>query len=308
MKRILKILIVILFCLSINVHAGTDTYDREELKNYGVNKDWEITESNKSNILKTYAVNAAEKIYDFSDILTDDEEKTLKEQVDYFIKKYKTDVVIFIDDLKYTSDYENENYASDFYDYNDFGMDYNNSGIVLFRNTYSKNPYYNIYMFGDAQLYMSSERVEATLDNIYDYLHSKKYVQGFTKFVNDLSIYYSQGIPKEMQKYEVNENGYLVIKYTIPWFQSVGISLVITFIVMLVMIQKNQMVHSATKANEYLNRQTSNITNRRDVFLSTSTQVYNLNNTSSGQSGSSSGASNTGSSGGGHSSGSGRHG
>ena len=33
MKRILKILIVILFCLSINVHAGTDTYDREELKN-----------------------------------------------------------------------------------------------------------------------------------------------------------------------------------------------------------------------------------------------------------------------------------
>ena len=46
MKRILKILIVILFCLSINVHAGTDTYDREELKNYGVNKDWEITESN----------------------------------------------------------------------------------------------------------------------------------------------------------------------------------------------------------------------------------------------------------------------
>ena len=146
MKRLLKIFIIILFCFFINVHAGTDTYDREELKNYGVNKNWEINESNKNNILKTYAVNAAEKIYDFSDVLTDAEEKTLKEQVDYFIKKYKTDVVILVDDFKYASDYENENFASDFYDYNDFGMDYNNSGIVLFRNTYSKDPYYNIYM------------------------------------------------------------------------------------------------------------------------------------------------------------------
>ena len=42
-------------------------------------------------------------------------------------------------------------------------------------------------MFGDAQLYISYERAEATLDNVYDYLHSKNYLSGFKKFIDDLT-------------------------------------------------------------------------------------------------------------------------
>ena len=304
MKKIYKILIVLVLCLGINVNATTNTYDRETLPNYGVNKNWEITENNKENILNTYAVDASEKIYDFSNILTEDEEKELKETIDKFIKEYKTDVVILTDDLKYMTDMENENYAADFYDYNDFGMDYNNSGVLLFRNTYSNDPYYNIYMFGDAQLYLSKDRVEVILDNIYNHLHNQNYLKGFTKFVDDLELYYSEGIAKTMKDYEVDENGYLKKKYTIPWFQAIGISLVVTALIMFILIKKNKMVAKATKAHQYINYNQSKITNKRDVFLSTSTQSYTID---SGGGGSSIGSS-RGSSGGGHSSGSGRHG
>lgn len=305
MKKIFKILILLVLCLGINVNATTNTYDRETLPNYGVNKNWKITENNKNNILNTYAVDASEKIYDFSNILTEDEEKELKETIDKFIKEYKTDVVILTDDLKYMTDMENENYASDFYDYNDFGMDYNNSGVLLFRNTYSNDPYYNIYMFGDAQLYLSQDRVEVILDNIYNHLHNKNYLKGFTKFVDDLELYYSEGIPKTMKDYEVDENGYLKKKYTVPWFQAIGISLVVTALIMFILIKKNKMVAKATKANQYINYNQSKITNKRDVFLSTSTQSYTID---SGDGGGSSIGSSGGSSGGGHSSGSGRHG
>lgn len=305
MKKLLNVIILILLFVGISVNAGTDTKDRNTLPNYGVNKNWKITESNKYEILRTYAVDASEKIYDFSDILTNQEEKQLKEKIDTFIKKYKTDVVILTDDLRYSKDYENENFAVNFYDYNDFGMDFNNSGIVLFRNTYSQDPYYNVYMFGDAQLYISYERAEATLDNVYDYLHNKDYLNGFSKFVDDLTMYYDHGIPKEMQKYEVDENGFLTRKYTIPWFQAIGISLVITFIIMFILIKKNKMVYEQTKANHYINKQTSNITNRRDVFLSTSTKSYVID---SGGGSSGGGGSFRGSSGGGHSRGGGRHG
>lgn len=305
MKKIFKILILLVLCLGINVNATTNTYDRETLPNYGVNKNWKITENNKNNILNTYAVDASEKIYDFSNILTEDEEKELKETIDKFIKEYKTDVVILTDDLKYMTDMENENYATDFYDYNDFGMDYNNSGVLLFRNTYSNDPYYNIYMFGDAQLYLSQDRVEVILDNIYNHLHNKNYLKGFTKFVDDLELYYSEGIPKTMKDYEVDENGYLKKKYTVPWFQAIGISLVVTALIMFILIKKNKMVAKATKANQYINYNQSKITNKRDVFLSTSTQSYTID---SGDGGGSSIGSSGGSSGGGHSSGSGRHG
>lgn len=303
MKKIFKILTVLLFCLCLNVNASTDTFDRETLPNYGVNKNWKITNENLDDVLNTYAVDASEKIYDFSSVLTEDEEKELKVVIDEFIKKYHTDVIILTDNIRYMSDYENEAFAANFYDYNDFGMDYNNNGIVLFRNTYVNDPYYNIYTFGDAQLYLSYDRVEATLNHIYDYLHNKNYLQGFTKFVNDLSLYYSEGIPKTMKDYEVDENGYLKKKYVIPWFQGIGISIVLTALIMFILIKKNKMVAKATKANQYVNTRDSKITNRRDVFLSTSTRSYTINTNSGGGS-----ISSRGSSGGGHSSGSGRHG
>ena len=305
MKKILKLLVVFIFCICLNVNAGTDTFDREELPNYGVNKNWKINSSNLDNVLNTYAVDASEKIYDFSNILTEDEEKELKTVIDQFIKEHHTDVVILTDDLRYMSDLENEDFVSDFYDYNDFGMDYNNSGIILFRNTYENDPYYNIYSFGDAQLYMSYDRVEATLNHLYGYIKNKNYLEGFTKYVNDLDLYYGEGIPKTMKDYEVDEKGYLKKKYTIPWFQAIGISLVITTLIMVILVKKNKMVAKATKANQYINHKQSQITNKKDVFLTSSTRTYTIN-TSSGSSGGNS-SSSRGSSGGGHSSGSGRH-
>lgn len=306
MKKILKLLIVFILCICINVNAGTNTFDREELPNYGVNKNWEINSSNLNNVLNTYAVDASEKIYDFSNILNDDEEKKLKSVIDQFIKKYKTDVVVLTDDFKYMSDLENEEFTSDFYDYNDFGMDYNNSGIVLFRNTYSNDPYYNIYAFGEAQLYLSYDRVEATLNHFYGYLKNEDYLEGFTKCVNDLDLYYSEGIPKTMKDYEVDENGYLKKKYTTPWFQAIGISLVLTTLIMCLLVKKNKMVEKPTKANQYINHKESKITNKKDVFLTSATRTYTINTSSNSSSGGVS--SSKGSSGGGHSSGSGRHG
>lgn len=321
MKKVFKILLIIIISLFINVNASTNTYDRETLENYGVNKNWNIDKSNIDEVLNTYSVNASEKIYDFSDILNEKEERELKKLIDSFIKKYKTDVVILTDDIRYMSDYENENYASNFYDYNDFGMDYNNSGILLFRNTYSSDPYYNIYIFGDAQLYMSEDRTEATLNHIYDYIYGKNYYMGFSKFVNDLSLYYAEGIPKTMQDYEVNQNGYLSRKFIVPWFEVISTTVILTTIIMIVMINKNNMVRKERKAYQYIDKFKSRVTNRRDVFLSSSTRSYTMNgslangvNAGLGAAAktisnrSTSGRTRIGSSGGVHRSGRGRHG
>ena len=83
MKKILKVLsIIALLCTNtIMVYALPTTYERETLENYGVKKDWKITESNKQNVLNTPAVDASEKLYDFSDVLTDEDEQTIKERM-----------------------------------------------------------------------------------------------------------------------------------------------------------------------------------------------------------------------------------
>ena len=151
MKKI-KYLVLLLLILPFTCSASTNTKDRNEQNNLGVNKHWNINEKNRQNVLNTKYVDAGEKIYDYSDILTEEEEKEIKEKIDKYIEHTNMDMVFVSVNLPYTLDKENEDFAADFYDYNDFGINFESySGVLLLRNTYEQDPYYNVYMFGEAQ-------------------------------------------------------------------------------------------------------------------------------------------------------------
>lgn len=306
MKKLSKILcVMLLFLISITVNAEVKTNDRNSSNSYGVNKKWNINDDNKINILNTPYVDASEKVYDFSDIIVDNDESELKEKVEEFIELTNMDMVIVTIDEPYYSDYEMETFAADFYDYNDFGLTFDKySGVLILRNSSSQNRYYNIYTFGEAQLYFSYERLERTLDNIYSDIYNDRYLEGFSTFIYNMKDYYDYGIPAEMKNYFVDDMGYLQEKYNPPIMWALVISGVITAIVMYILISKNKMVKKAKAANEYLEKETINYTQRMDNFITSRTTRHTIS-TSSGGSG---GGSRGGSSGGGHSSGGGRRG
>lgn len=313
-RKILKLTLIIVTFISAyillptTVNAEVTTYNREELKNYGVNKKWNINTNNKDNILKTYAVDSNQKIYDFSNVLTDEEEQKLTERMHNFTEKYKIDIVILTDNYQYTKDSQNTTFATDFYDYNDFGINYEKyDGVMLFRNTYEQNPYFDAYSFGNAQLYFYDTRLSNTLDYIYDDIHSEAYYSGFNKFIDKMEEYYNEG---KLTDYYVDESGFLQKQKTASYYlKMIGLSmiiaLVITGIIIYTLIKKNKMVLKATKATVYMNKEKSKITNVQDNFITSNTTSYVISSdTSSGGGHSSSG----GSSGGGFSSGGGRHG
>ena len=315
MKKYLSLLILLVFAFVSNVYATPQTEDRTTLENYGVNKKWQITDSNKDNVLRSKKVNANEKIYDFKNVLTEEEKSSLKSKIDAFIEKNGMDLVILIDDLEYTYDDENEDYAADFYDYNDFGIDFEKySGILLFRNTYELNKYYDMYTFGNCQLYFDQYRYDDILDSIFSDLHDGNYYNGLSNFIDMTSNYIASGRPSALINYEVNDDGYLYEikqprKYRVPWEVLTPISFVITLITMIVLILKNKMVKKAVTAEEYLQKNTINITKRQDLFVSSHTTSYTESHDSSFSGGGGGGFSSSGgSSGGGHSSGGGRHG
>lgn len=313
-RKILKLTLIIVTFISAyillptTVNAEVTTYNREELKNYGVNKKWNINTNNKDNILKTYAVDSNQKVYDFSNVLTDEEEQKLTDRMNSFTEKYKIDIVILTDNYQYTEDSQNTTFATDFYDYNDFGINYEKyDGVMLFRNTYEQNPYFDAYSFGNAQLYFYDTRLSNTLDYIYDDIHSKAYYSGFNKFIDKMEEYYNEG---KLTDYYVDESGFLQKQKTASYYlKMIGLSmliaLVITGIIIYILIKKNKMVLKATKATVYMNKEKSKITNVQDNFITSNTTSYVISSdTSSGGGHSSSG----GSSGGGFSSGGGRHG
>ncbi len=278
------------------------TYDRSSLDNLGVNKKWKITNQNKDDVENTPCVDASEKIYDFSGVLTEEEYDQLKEQLEAYIKKTKMDAVIVITSFPYTDDEENEEYAANFYDYNDFGIDFEKySGTLFLRNTYEKEPYFYMCTFGNAQLYYDDQRRDVILEDVYQEIHESEYLEGFTEYIDYLNSYYKKGIA--LKKYKIDENGVLQKKYVYPFIPIFLISSITTLVIMLFLVKKNKMVMKATQAEAYLDQASIKITNKQDQFLTTHTTHYTVSSSSGGGGG----GSHIGSSGGGHS-GSGRHG
>ena len=305
MKNIKYLLLPLLLLLSINVKA-VELKERTADNNYGVSKKWDMNSERYEYAKKTPYVDAAEKIYDFSDILTDEEEKDLKNKIDELIEKYKMDIVILTYDYPYSSDSENSYFASDFYDFNDFGIDMEKySGVLLFRNTYADNPYFDMFSFGEAQLKYYDSRMSDILDDIYPEISSKSYLDGFTKWLNDVDKY---GTYEKLSDYQLDETGHLerIRTFKPMILVNLVISSIITIIYISINVKKNKMVKIATQASTYLNKQTFNLLDKTDKLVHSHISSYVQSDSSSSSSGGHSSFS--GHSGGGFSSGGGRHG
>lgn len=288
MKKIVNLILLVLITLfsTINVYASTNTYDRNTMENYGVNKAVKNIDSKLQYIMKTKKVDASEKIYDFADILTDEEERLLKEKIDTFIEENNMDMVIVTDTFAYSYDKQNEEYADDFYDYNDFGMNFEyNSGVLLLRNTNPGDPYYHMSTTGSALLYLNDSRIDYILDTIYYDIKAGNYYEGFSKWINYTSNEIKSGYPSSASNYYLDDNGDLhriKPKYHPPILLGLIMAGVVAGTIIGIMISKNKMVKKAKKANEYLDRDSISITKREDTYLRSHTTSYTISSSSSG--------------------------
>lgn len=308
MKKI-KILLLLLTFIILPSNVFADSYiscERNESNNYGVNKKWKITSSNINYIKNTPCVDSSKKIYDFSEILTSEEEIELLNRIEELSSKYETEIIILTYSLPYTYDSKNEEFVTDFYDFNDFGLDYSNyNGIVLYRNTYEQDPYYDMFSFGDSQFYLTPGRMYDILnydDTLYDYIHNGNYLDGFNHWLNTVEDSFDKGLE---DGYHLDDSGLLVKDFNPHILLNLGISAVITLIFILINVKKNKMIHKALEASAYFNKESFKETASSDRLVSSHTTSYTESSSSGGSGG---GHSSIGHSGGGFSSGGGRHG
>lgn len=282
------------------------TLERLESNNYGVNKKFEVNSSNKNIILNTPYVDASLKVYDFASILTEDEEKEIYNYSMEFKKKTGMELIYLTIDMEYTNDSKNEDFAANFYDYNDFGIDLEHyDGILLLRNNYALDKYYDMYTFGSAQLYFNQSRYDDILDSIYYDLTNDNYLEGFRYFKDKCLNYYNVGKPSKYKNSYIDEMGMIRNRFSVPYLLASIISFIVTLFVVIINVRKNKMIKKATEATVYVDKKSINYTEKVDQFINSRTTSYTVSSSSSSGGGSSS---HIGSSGGGHSSGGGRHG
>jgi uncharacterized membrane protein YgcG len=252
--------------------------------------------------LNTYAVDADDKIYDFADILSSSDEYSLKNLIDNFTKTTGFELVILTDPFYNTTDDENGDYAQDFYDYNDFGIDDKYySGVLILRNDYPGYPFYSIRIFGEAQLYFAGSRTENILDNTSSYVANKEYFEAFSEVIVELNEYYKDGKSSEYKGYKINENGDLVAPYRFPWLIAPLVAGIFTLIYIGSYVSKNKMVYKAKLAHDYFDKNGVNYRVKNDSFLHTTTRSIprSIGSSGSGSGGSFRGSSGRSSSGGG---------
>ena len=244
----------------------------------------------------TPKVDETQKIYDYADLLTDEEEKSLFDLVDYYIDKYNQDMVIVtINENPYgVSDTYTMNYADDFYDYNNFGKGEHKDGILILIDMANRYPW--ISTTGEAILLYDDERIAQMHDYSFNYLRNGEYYNALKMYVETATAFADYGIPESNQNlnysditntycYSPSKGLYLCkeLEKKVNWPASLIAGIAISVIILLAHLRKYKGIRLAGNANTYLSsvEKGPNV----DQFLTTYTSKvrrYHDDNHSSG--------------------------
>lgn len=287
MKKIF-VLLISLFLLVLPVYASTNTYSRTttDLK---VPKKIKYKSSMEHNVLLTPSVNANEKIYDFAELLTEEEEKQLYDKVKEFIANTNLDLAIVTINTNVKD--STQEYADDFYDYNDFSVD----GLAFVIDM--QNRIFYISTAGKAMLYYDDYRIEYILSALDQEMYNHEYFNACNTLISQLTEYYNNGFSDNADKYVVI--GTQIYRKT-PYLLLSIIAVVSATIGTLILALRNKKIKLATNSNDYFDNKSFEITKDTKEFISSNTSRVYIPPADSGGGGSSGGGFHSGSSGASH--------
>lgn len=279
--KLLFTILISYFMFLPPVFASTNTKERTEA-DYLVPSDVVVTDSNKENVLTTPAIDASEKVYDFANLFTEEEEQDLYQKITTYINSYEMDFAL----VTINENPKNwEVYADDFYDYNDFKAD----GILFLIDM--DNRQLHMSTSGNAIRMYTDARINTALDSVYSYMTNQNYYEGVTSYLEIVSNQASSGYPSGGEKEKPSLLSSFFIAFTV--------ASIITIIIMLILVGKNKLARKATTAKQYLVEDSVKITNIGEIFLGTHTVRHKIEHSSSSGGGSSTHTSSSGSSHGG---------
>lgn len=238
--------------------------------------------------LRTPYVKPEYKVYDYSGEISPDDQENIRTRINAMIKENNLDAaVVFISEPTW-SDFDNEDFNKDFYDYNDFGCGSGHDGICFVINLATHR--FAIFDTGEPTTYRVAGK------NLYKY--ETEILQPYFRR-ND----YAGGVVACLSEFE---NDFLTTRdyeLNTPWWQrpeyliGFAIALLIALGITWARSRRKCKIQKAVLATNYEVPNSFNLTINRDTFVSTHTTKQYIPPSSSGG-GSSSGTSHSGGSGG----------
>ena len=250
-------------------------------------KEGLINDNNLNAIMQTPCVDEVIKVYDFADLLTDDEEEQLYEEVSKYITKTNYDLVLVT--INENNKDSAREYADDFYDYNEFGKDSLRDGVLILIDMDNRELYISttgnaIKMYDDERLGIDEAyyNTNSVLDCGYDYIVNQEYYHTFSSMINRLTEFYDLGIPSSNTNVIIDDNGRPVVIKHINYSLIGIVSMVITMIIAIVVYNISRLKIKTPSTISYLKKK--DILISKDTFVN-SIVTHTLRNVDTGSGG-----------------------
>lgn len=238
--------------------------------------------------LRTPYVRPEYKVYDYTGVLSDDDADQIRTRINAMIKESQLDAaVVFISEPSW-SDFDNENFNKDFYDYNDFGCGSMHDGVCFVINIATHR--FAIFDTGEPTTYRVAGKNLSKYETEILQPHFRR---------ND----YAGGVVACISEFESDFIATRDYELNTPWWQrpehliGFGIALLIALGITAIRASRRCKIQKAVLATSYEVPNSFNLTVNRNTFVSTNTVKTYIPPSNSGG-GSSSGTSHSGGSGG----------
>ena len=201
------------------------------------------------------------RLIDNASLLSDFEKSSLESKLDSISQNQECDVVILSTNTlegKTTTEY-----ADDFYDYNNYGIGNDKSGVLLLINMEERDWYISTCGFGITAF--TDAGIEYIGNEIKTYLKDAEYSKAFETYADLCDEFITQA--KAGKPYDKKNLPKKPFKIVLEILISVGIGVAIAFIVGGVMKSQLKTVKSKARANDYVDKDSLNITNSNEMFI-----------------------------------------
>ena len=200
------------------------------------------------------------RLVDYAGLLNDSESSELETKLDQISENYDCDVAIVTEESIGGEDIPA--YADDFFDYNDYGMGEDNSGILLLVAMSERKWWMSTH--GSAIDIFTDKGQEYITEQFKPSLSDGDYYEAFDTFTNLCERFIVQA--QEGEPYDVDnmpEEPMSAIWFLI----SLGAGFVIALVITGIMRGQMKSVHMKQDAADYLQKDSLHITRTRDMFL-----------------------------------------
>lgn len=125
------------------------------------------------------------RVYDYADLLSESDESSINGMISEISAKTNLDIVVVTEDEGVYGDYVA--FADDFYDYNGFGFDESNSGVLLFIDMEDRVVWMSTT--GKAISIFTDSRIQGITDMCADYLGDENYYGAVNSFLKSFKSY-----------------------------------------------------------------------------------------------------------------------